>query len=273
MSASAVSRRLQRLENQLGYSQLVRDNRSTQLTEEGQIFLEYALGIGKQWGTLQRDLEYKPAVLRGQLTLFSSVTASQSILTAVLSDFRKQYPQIYIQLETGYAVNVLSKVTEWIGVVVAALPVDGSEHDDQFAKRIITSIPLQTFAPANHRLNEVLDVKPIDWSLVPLVLPFTGQVRKNINAWLCNQSISPDVYSEVPRNEVILSLVHLGCGVGFVSELVIEGSPLVDQVELLEDEPGLEDFYARFCTRKKSLEVSPIIRAFWGSIPVTSDKT
>ena len=107
----------------------------------------------------------------------------------------------------------------------------------------------------------------------PSVAAIYRQVRKNINAWLCNQSISPDVYSEVPRNEVILSLVHLGCGVGFVSELVIEGSPLVDQVELLEDEPGLEDFYARFCTRKKSLEVSPIIRAFWESIPVISANT
>ena len=43
MSPSAVSRALQRIEDQLGHPLLVRDNRSAQLTEEGQVFLEYAL--------------------------------------------------------------------------------------------------------------------------------------------------------------------------------------------------------------------------------------
>ncbi len=54
------------------------------------------------------------------------------------------------------------------------------------------------------------------------MLPSTGQVRKNINVWLGNHSISPNVYSEVPGNGAILSLVALGCGVGFVPELVIK---------------------------------------------------
>jgi len=107
----------------------VRDNKSAQLTEGGQIFLEYALEIVKLWEVLQRDLEGKSAVLRGQWTLFVSVTASQSILPKVLSDFRKQYPEIHIQLETGCAVNALSKLIQGIDVVVAALPVCGREHD------------------------------------------------------------------------------------------------------------------------------------------------
>jgi len=207
MSPSAVSRAIQRLEDQLGHPLLVRDNRSAQLTEEGQVFLEYALEVVKRWETLQRDIEGKSAVLRGQLTLFASVTASQSILPTVLSIFRTQYPEIHIQLETGYAVNALSKLAEEIGVVVAVLPVDGSEHDGQLEKRIITSIPLQTVVPVNHRLGELLDIEPIDWSSVPLVLPSTGQVRKNINVWLRNQSIVPNVYAEVSGNEAILSLV------------------------------------------------------------------
>ena len=122
-------------------------------------------------------------------------------------------------------------------------------------------------------MGELLDVEPIDWSLVPLVLPSTGQVRKNINVWLRNQSISPNVYAEVPGNEAILSLVALGCGVGFVPELVIKDSPLADQAEVLEDGPDLENFHVGFCTRRKSLAASPVIRAFWESIPIISVST
>ena len=56
MSLLAVSRALQRIEDQFGHLRLVRDNRSAQLIEEGRVFLEYALGIVKRWEALKRDL-------------------------------------------------------------------------------------------------------------------------------------------------------------------------------------------------------------------------
>jgi len=95
-------------------------------------------------------------------------------------------------------------------------------------------------------------VEPIDWSLGPLLLPSTGQVRKNINVWLWKQSILPNVYAEVLGNEEILSLVALECGVGFVPELVIKDSPLVDQIEVVEGGLDLEDFHVGFCIREKT---------------------
>jgi len=264
MSPSAVSRAIQRLEDQLGHALLIRDNRSAQLTDQGQIFLEYALEVVKRWEALKVDLDGKSDVLRGQLSLFASVTASQSILPKVLSKFRAAYPEIHIQLETGYAVNALSKLSEGIDVVVAALSDD---QDDQLKKQIITSIPLQTIAPIAGELTESLQNESVDWSLVPLILPSSGQVRQNINVWLRDRNIVPNVYAEVPGNEAILSLVALGCGVGFVPELVVNDSPLKAQVKVIEAGPDLEDFHVGFCTRAKSLEVSPIIRAFWESIP------
>ncbi len=270
MSASAVSRSIQRMEEQLGQTLLIRDNRSAQLTEAGQIFLEYALEVVKRYESLQRDLQGKSDVLRGQLTLFASVTASQSILPTVLSDFRSRYPEIHIQLETGYAVNALSRLNEGIDVVVAALPLDnepGQSSEAHLKKKIITSIPLRTVAPADGELAARLKIDERDWSKIPLVLPSTGQVRQNIDAWLKANDISPNVYAEVPGNEAILSLVALGCGVGFVPELVVNDSPLASQVVVLENGPDLEDFYVGFCTRRKSLEVSPIIQAFWQAIP------
>ena len=92
LSPSAVSSSLQRLEDQYGHPVLVRDNRSAQLAEVGQVFLEYALEIVKRWEALQRDLEAKSAVLRGQLILFASVTTSQSISSNFSIWFSKAIP-------------------------------------------------------------------------------------------------------------------------------------------------------------------------------------
>lgn len=261
MSPSAVSRAIQRLEDQLGHALLVRDNRSAQLTEAGRILLAYATETVQRWDRLQRDLEDKSDVLHGQLSVFASVTASQSILPNVLADFRARYPEIHIQLETGYAVNALSRLNEGIDVVVAALD---DEEDEHLMKRIIMSIPLRTVVPGSGELSR-LDGET-DWSEVPLVLPSTGQVRRSVNRWLRDNGIRPNVYAEVPGNEAILSLVALGCGVGFVPELVIEESPLAKQVIMVDAGPELQDFHVGFCARKKSLEVSPIIRAFWATL-------
>ena len=263
MSPSAVSRAIQRLEDQLGHRLLLRDNRSAQLTVAGQIFLEYAHESVKQWDRLQRDLEDKSEVLQGQLTMFASVTASQSILPTVLAGFRTEYPDIHIQLETGYAVNALSKLKEGIDVVVAALD---DEEDENLMKRIIMSIPIRTVAPADGDLCEQLGNKAVDWSAIPLVLPSTGQVRRSVDSWLRENNVGANVYAEVPGNEAILSLVALGCGVGFVPELVVKDSPLAQQVIMIEAGPSLEDFHVGFCTLRKSLDVSPIIRTFWAAI-------
>ncbi|MCZ6503162.1 MAG: HTH-type transcriptional activator IlvY [Gammaproteobacteria bacterium] len=263
MSPSAVSRNIQRLEDAIGHKLFLRDNRSVSLTEQGVIFHRYAMDVLARWDALNLELGQTEGELTGRLTLFASVTASQSILPNVLSRFRHDYPGIHIQLETGYAVNALKRLFEGCDVVVAALP---HAEDEQLIKRIIMSVPIQAVAPrAVNGVDELLR-GDIDWSRVPLILPTTGQARENIDSWFSKKGIRPNIYSEVSGNEAILSLVALGCGVGFVPKLVIKGSPLASKVRIVESGPKLSDFHVGFCARRSSLASSEIIQAFWQSI-------
>ena len=263
MSPSAVSRSIQRLEDVIGHKLFLRDNRSVSLTEQGKIFHRYAMDVLARRDVLDLELGQTADELTGRLTLFASVTASQSILPKVLSRFRRDYPGIHIQLETGYAVNALKRLFEGCDVVVAALP---PVEDEQLIKRIITSIPIQAVAPRAANGIDLLLQGDIDWSRVPLILPASGQARDNIDSWFTQQDIRPNIYSEVSGNEAILSLVALGCGVGFVPKLVIEDSPLASKVRIVESGPRLSDFQVGFCARRSRLANSEIIEAFWQSI-------
>ena len=263
MSPSAVSRSIQRLEDVIGHKLFLRDNRSVSLTEQGKIFHRYAMDVLARRDVLDLELGQTADELTGRLTLFASVTASQSILPKVLSRFRRDYPGIHIQLETGYAVNALKRLFEGCDVVVAALP---PVEDEQLIKRIITSIPIQAVAPRAANGIDPLLQGDIDWSRVPLILPASGQARDNIDSWFTQQDIRPNIYSEVSGNEAILSLVALGCGVGFVPKLVIEDSPLASKVRIVESGPRLSDFQVGFCARRSRLANSEIIEAFWQSI-------
>ncbi len=276
MSPSAVSRTIQRLEDSIGHKLFLRDNRSVELTEQGEMFHRYAMDVLVRFDALNQELGQTAGKLTGRLTLFASVTASQSILPRVLARFRTDYPDIHIQLETGYAVNALKRLYEGCDVVVAALSNEksneksGEKADEksggQLIKRIITSIPIQTVAPTESNGVDELLVGEIDWSRVPLILPTVGQARDNIDSWFSEQGIRPNIYAEVSGNEAILCLVALGCGVGFVPKLVVKDSPLADRVRLVESGPRVSDFHVGFCTRRSSLASSDIIKAFWDSI-------
>jgi LysR family transcriptional regulator, positive regulator for ilvC len=263
ISPSALSRMIQRLEAEVGHQLLLRDNRSVRLTRQGEIFEQFARDGIDRFEQLQVDLGLSEQRLMGKLTLFASVTASQSILPNVLARFREVYPAIQIQLETGYAVNALQRLREGCDVVVAALP---DVTDDQLVKRIVLTTAILTVAPLNAGNLPGIDGDSVDWNRVPLVLPSRGQARDNIDDWLRTEGIKPTIYSEVAGNEATLSLVALGCGVGFVPALVLESSPLADKVRILANGPALSDFRVGFCTRKRNLAASPLIRAFWASI-------
>ncbi|MEX2326987.1 MAG: HTH-type transcriptional activator IlvY [Pseudomonadales bacterium] len=262
-SPSALSRMVQRLEEQVGHQLLYRDNRSVRLTPQGEIFRQFAQEVLTRWEQLQIELGVSETSLAGKLTLFASVTASQSILPNVLARFRREYPNIQIQLETGYAINAIQRLRDGADVVVAALP---AEDDARLIKRIIMDIPIITVAPVDTRSFPSLVGRNTDWSSVPIILPTTGQVRDNVDEWFRAQRIKPNIYSEVAGNEAILSLVALGCGVGFVPKLVLEESPLADKVQMLARGPTFSDFHVGFCTSRRNLEASPLVRAFWDSI-------
>ena len=261
MSPSALSRLVQRLEASVGHPLLIRDNRSVELTEQGRQLRTYAVDVVAGWDELKRNMQASDTQLSGSLTLFASVTASQSILPMVLSQFRLDYPDIHIQLETGYAIDALQQLNEGADVVVAALSQD---NEPNLVKKIVTSTPIVGVA-AQEVARTLGD--PPNWGGVPLVLPGFGQVRDKIDAWVRTEGFKPDIYSEVDGNEAILSLVALGCGVGFVPRLVWENSSLKDQISVVAS--GLfGEFHVGFCTRSKQLDKSAIISAFWSSIDV-----
>lgn len=267
ISPSALSRTIQRMELELGCQLLVRDNRSVSLTPQGELFRDFARKSLREWEECQIHLNQTSNRLIGKLTLFASVTASQSILPRVLSRFREDYPDIHIQLETGYAVNALQRLREGCDVVVAAL----SEKDEpDLAKHIITSTPIMTIAPASQgEVSDLLHESLVNWARIPLILPTEGQARDNINQWLRSHQIVPNLYSEVAGNEAVLSLVALGCGVGFVPRLVMEISPLKARVAVVPGGPALSDFHVGFCTRRRSLENNPLIKAFWDTVEIS----
>jgi len=264
VSPSALSRSIQRLEEEAGAALFVRDRRSVALTDEGRLLQVFAQDTLTRFDSLTERLTRSQERLQGAISIFASVTACQSFLPPLLSQFRRQHPEVQIRLETGYAMNALEMLRSGsVDVTVAALPDD---IPPTLAARVVVKIPLVFVAPAEtSAVSDLLSRETIPWNEVPMILPSSGLARDYVDRWFRKKRIAPRIYGEVAGSEAILSLVSLGCGVGIVPRLVADQSPLRGSLTVLDTDPKLQMFRVGVCTEKKKLK-SPVVKAFWESI-------
>jgi LysR family positive regulator for ilvC len=262
LTPSALTRTIQRIEEELGTPLFRRDHRSVTLTPAGEIFRRYAEEAVERWQALQRELA-DDETLHGEISLYCSVTAATSILPPLLRAFRQAHPGVQIKLQTGDAAEALDKLNNReVEVTIAALP-EQRPRSVVFVE--LAQTPLVFIEPIDG--FEFLDDSPerIDWRRIPVILAERGLSRVRIDRWFKAKSIQPNIYAEVAGNEALLAMVSLGCGVGVVPKLVLEKSPLKRQVRIFEVEPGLAPFTIGACTLERHLS-NPVVRAFWATV-------
>ena len=238
----------------------LRDNRSVQLSPAGEKFTVYARQALLDFQTLQSSLLGKQ-VYTGSLSLYASITAVYSLLPDLLETYRKKYPEVQLELRTGAAEKAVLQVEAGeIDIAVAALPDRkrrGIEFLPIFTTPLIFIAGKSLAATLPQRQENILDL-----TKVPLVLPQVGLSRRRLDKWLKQQGISPKISTEVSGNEAIIAMVHLGCGVGVVPQLVLERSPFADDVVILDHAPQLESYVVGLCSSKRNLQ-KPAVKAFW----------
>jgi len=258
ITPSALTRAIQRLEERVGKELFRRDNRSVQLTPAGRRFLRYAEECVGQWQLLQDDLAAEAKVLQGELRIYCSVTAVYGILPRILGSFRKTHPQVHLHLQTGDAASALAKLqNSEVDAAIAALP-------EKLPPRLFFHQVMETpllFIAAGPFTGLGKAPAKIDWERTPVILAEKGVERRRLDAWFRERGIAPNIYAQVAGNEAIIAMVSLGCGIGLIPALVLERSPLRDEVSVLDVTPPLAPLAVGIAIPARS-NLSPIVEAF-----------
>lgn len=262
MSPSTLSRQIKRMEEELGESLFLRDNRKVSLTSAGEKFLQFAYPQWQQWLLLKQQFHSNQQELQGELRLFCSVTAAYSHLPKMLEKFRLCYPKVEIQLTTGdpaMAVDLIQN--QQVDLALAGRPISLPKN---VIFHHIDEITLSLITPRVACLTtQLLQENPIDWQKIPFILPVEGPARQRIDQWFLHKKIKhPTIYATVSGHEGIVSMVALGCGVALLPDVVIQNSPLNSQVSKLNIDTPVQPFDLGICVQKNVLNL-PLVRAFW----------
>jgi LysR family positive regulator for ilvC len=258
LSPSALTRTIQRLEEEVGRPLFLRDNRSVALTDAGRQLLEYARSAVNEWEHF-RDTFHAENRVSGTISIYASITAVYSLLPEMLEAYRSKYPDVHLELRTGAAERAVEQVLSGeIDLAVAALP----DQPSRIEFMPLTETPLVFIAPKSEDFKLQRKERKLDLSRVPLVVPRSGVARHRLDVWLRQQHITPNISTEVSGNEALIAMVRLGTGMGIVPQLALERSPLREEVRVVRDAPKLDPYVVGLCSSRRNLK-RPAVKAMW----------
>lgn len=109
VSKSMVSRRLVRLEEELGVQLLARSTRGAALTEAGSTFRDYAARVCAEIDVAKETI-LPAGELRGRLRIAAPLSFGPTHLANVLAEMARRHP--FLQIQTCYSDQVVDLITE-----------------------------------------------------------------------------------------------------------------------------------------------------------------
>lgn len=253
VSQSTVSRAVQRIEAELGTRLFERDGRTTRTNADADRLAETLKTIVELWDSA---VDSPPA--RSSLSIFCTVTASQSIAPQLLADYRRAYPDTKLDLHTGPASAALDAAMS--GAVDAAIAPLPDRLPKSMVSVEITSTQLVAIAAEDYP-------RPKSWEGVHLIAPRQGVTRTLVDRW--RQSINiVHTLQETDSHEEVVALTALGSGIGIVPNLVVESSALQSHLRHLRPPRPLPTMRIGLCARSSAVRTGALAQ-LWTMVSST----
>lgn len=98
ISQPAISKHIQALEQYFETKLFVRQGNKVGLTAEGKVLYDYASDVMERYKKMQYEMDQLAHRNRGQIRIGASTTLTQYVLPELLKEFRKEYPDIQLEI-------------------------------------------------------------------------------------------------------------------------------------------------------------------------------
>ncbi|WP_432451981.1 MULTISPECIES: LysR family transcriptional regulator [unclassified Agarivorans] len=257
LTQPTVSMQLNKLATTIGMSLYYTSGKRLHFTEVGNMLVESAREILKQFKYLEIKLDKFKGLDSGVLSL-SVVTTAQYFIPRLVGDFSEQYPNINIKFKVGNRAETITRsFADEDDFYVFSHPPEDPDLE------LIDFLPnrLLAIAPEHHPLTEQAQVSLEQFVSYPFLMrePGSGTAHA-IHGFLRQQNCQLNVRMTIESNEAIKYAVMSELGVSILSEHTLsygglEGLSIVN----VENLPIVTQWYL---VRRRSRPMSPIAETF-----------
>ncbi|GLX65883.1 LysR family transcriptional regulator [Paenibacillus glycanilyticus] len=206
LSQPALSRKLAKLEEEIGAKLFERVGKRLELTRVGQLTYEYAVNLRKLHRRYMDSVAEYTAAGRTSLTIGASLTTLQTTLPDFIKTLNASHPEFDIKAVTGKTHEIVSLVRDnKVDIAIIASTIEDSQLHcvPLFDDHLLLVIPTSVAVTNQHALS-IEDVNGL-----PMILFSKGTwYRKLTDEVFAKHHLQPDVRMEIDSFEAIVRLLH-----------------------------------------------------------------
>jgi len=266
ITQTALSRRLQNFEAELGVRLVERTTRSVELTRMGREFLPHGRRLLAELQATLVEIRESGKAQRGDISIACVPTVSVQFLPRVVREYSARYPKNRIKildhLSPGVAESVLSREAE-IGIMQ-----QGARHPE------LESLPLlrDRYVLACREDHPLAGRRRVSWrNLEPFPLIFPSHVRTNrdlLDAATSDQDVTLHPHFEVGRSSTAVGMVTEGIAAAVVPGLAMQ-SGAHPNVRVVPISGPVVSWTLVLVSRKKT-HLSPAAQALYDMLAATA---
>ncbi|MFS8184696.1 LysR family transcriptional regulator [Pseudovibrio denitrificans] len=254
VSQSAVSQSIAELEKRLGVKVLRRGAQPVQLTDEGDLIVQYALSVqAAEENALARinDLRQNKG---GRVRIGSSgPSASTRLLPDVMKRFSRLYPGIALELREAQDQEIIAALRRG-EVDVAVVP--GLDGDEEFESIPIACDRLVGIVARDMELPSQMTAE--DFQRQPFIMTKGGS-EPLVRKWFSRSDTEPRVDHSIQQITSILAVVRSGLACSIIAELALP-EHMEGVMALPLDPPAPRSL---FLTRLPTTPTNSAVTRFW----------
>ena len=189
------------------------------LTEEGKVLLDIAkqiLDLNRQAEEMLADLK---GLSKGTVRVATSHSFADYYLPAVLKNFHKKYPKIFIQISTGNTEQIIEDTLAYKNDI--AFVARHPENDKLTAREVVSDV-LVAIIPNKHKLAVREQVTLNELNGEPLIIREQGSSeRRLVDQAFRFRRIQPLIIMESASTAAIQKMVRNGAGIGILGEHLV----------------------------------------------------
>jgi DNA-binding transcriptional LysR family regulator len=153
-------------------------------------------------------------VPRGEIVVGANEGTCLHILPEVFAHFKKQYPDVAVNIRRADYAKVLESVIDnSVDFGVVSLPVT----DNRLTAVLIHRDDLVLIVTPRHPLAKLKSASAVDIAQYPLVMPKVGHTRDALDRLFHERKLKPRYAMELDSSELLKRFVAADVGVGFIA--------------------------------------------------------
>lgn len=255
ITPSAVSHAIAQLEQDLGFALFIRNRNGSILTPNGEQILPYVREVLNDERRLKQEVDNINGLLRGTIRLGAFSSVSVKWLPTILQNFKKDYPNIEVQLVQGSLNDIAEKLRlGQLDIGFTALPVDPQLVTYPLILDTLFTITPKDFKPKSNAFVTQKDLKD------KIFILQESDYDRATKATLDHYKITLNSLTYTIDDPSIIAMVESGLGFGILPKLSLDSfSNYEKKVNVYPFDQDV--FRTLVLSSPKAQSTSPVVKA------------